>query len=772
MTQSVLDAIVDGLRQSALGAGGDQAPPAVVLWPDGERQWEAVVGAIAAHLPLLTLGDYQPNTRIGPAYWIRTALGGAVEDVDFGEETPVVYLPGVTRDEFRAAEDCPDALKPLVELQYRGVFWSQPNGKDWTPTAFLRNRDRGLNVEVVSDAATGEALVATLPELLEQPVEWLERKQPITAAVLNSLVQPDPMKTVLEWLSDPVATRAHLSAAEWGAFKASCSADYGFDPEKHGEIHAAGLLAGRSEEWKIVWLRFREAPSRYPGVEGQLRKAAPASSQGILAIDDSTSEFEYRDAWPQHNEQAENQLRNALAGLDKLNADQAREHVLELEKEHGVRRLWVWADLRKASLAQALYYLALLSKHIEAPPAGTVAVIADWYRTSGWMVDDAVLRALGSVSEMADIAAVEAAATALYADWLDQASRCFQEAVEADPSSYVSPSPVDCQAGTCLLFTDGLRYDLAVGLSERLRERGLTVDLGSHLAALPTITATAKPALAPIADQFGGGPGLAPTTEAGTDVGIAQLRAALTGSGYQVLDAADKGDPTKRAWTEYGNIDSHGHNVGSRLADAVESELVQIAGRVQMLLDAGWQQVEIVTDHGFLLLPGGLSKVELKKHLAEIPKGRCARLKDNQEVDQPVVSWRWDESVRVAVARGAACFASGKEYEHGGLSPQECVVPRLVVTAGVAIEQAVITKARWTGLRLRVEISGHAAALDLRTKPADAATSLLNEPAELKDGKAAAVVPEPEAEGSAAVVVLLAVDGTLLSQQSTIVGGM
>ena len=44
----------------------------------------------------------------------------------------------------RAVEECPDAIKPLVELQYRGAVSTQKNGKDWTVRAFLVSDDGGL----------------------------------------------------------------------------------------------------------------------------------------------------------------------------------------------------------------------------------------------------------------------------------------------------------------------------------------------------------------------------------------------------------------------------------------------------------------------------------------------------------------------------------------------------------------------------------------------------------------------------------------------------
>ena len=58
---------------------------------------------------------------------------------------PIIYLPGVGRATLRATDECPPELRPLAELQYRGVFWSQANGKDWTVAAFLQTEKGGLN---------------------------------------------------------------------------------------------------------------------------------------------------------------------------------------------------------------------------------------------------------------------------------------------------------------------------------------------------------------------------------------------------------------------------------------------------------------------------------------------------------------------------------------------------------------------------------------------------------------------------------------------------
>ncbi len=47
---------------------------------------------------------------------------------------------------------------------------------------------------------------------------------------------------------------------------------------------------------------------------------------------------------------------------------------------------------------------------------------------------------------------------------------------------------------------------------------------------------------------------------------------------------------------------------------------------------------------------------------------------------QQTVPWRWDAHVRIAIALDIRCYEAGQEYEHGGLSPQECVTPLITVT--------------------------------------------------------------------------------------------
>jgi len=136
---TVFDALVASLQAAAQYDRNDQAAPAVVLWTDRDGQWRPLLPRLRLALPqLLTLGDYDPAAKTGPAIWLRPMIARSLLDVDWSDDTiPILYLPGVSRHHLRAVEDCPRALQPLAELQYRGVFWTQNNTNDWTVTAFL-----------------------------------------------------------------------------------------------------------------------------------------------------------------------------------------------------------------------------------------------------------------------------------------------------------------------------------------------------------------------------------------------------------------------------------------------------------------------------------------------------------------------------------------------------------------------------------------------------------------------------------------------------------
>ncbi len=757
------DALGEALRAASSYNRADAAPPAAVLWTDKERRWESVAPRLRGELPVLTLGPYDSDALVGPAIWLRCVIAGTLPEVELPEGTPIIYLPGVGRGDLRAIEDCPRELQPLAELQYRGVLFTQKNARDWTPQALLQNK---LGVRVSEDAATREALARSLRKLLTEPVESLEARSPLNAAYLNELLTPDPERDILVWLDDPEGQRSRAEAADpggWAAFRAICRSRYGFDPVTDGDVTAAGLLGKREGPWGAVWRRFAEAPARYPNLPDVLDRARP----------DKMTLFERPAAyWPRDNREEEDRLRASLVSLP--NETDPREALLALEAEHGERRSWVWAELGQAPLAGALLPLAALARAVGEPHGtGTPAELAEHHASGGWKADRAALEALASVGAAEDSRAVQAAVEAVYRPWLEECALRFQEAVAATPIPSPEPVASGPESGLCLLFTDGLRYDVAQRLAETLEEGDARVEHGWRFSALPGVTATAKPALSPAAPLLVPGNDFDAVAN-GSKVTAEGLRRLLADKGYEALKGEEVGSPDGSAWTEFGDLDATGHRRGRKMTLDVERSVRDLKDRILGLLEAGWREVRVVTDHGWLLLPYGLPKVDLPQHLTVVRKGRCARLKEGSSTDQQTVSWSLDPEVQVAVAPGIGAYEAGKEYEHGGLSPQECVVPVLTVTASASATAATaaIAEVRWAGLRCRVRVEGapEGARVDLRSRAADPSTSIT--PAKhLKDGAASLPVADDSREFEAAILVVLDPDGRVLAQEFTTVGG-
>jgi len=109
---------------------------------------------------------------------------------------PSIYLPGVSRADLRAIETCPRELQPLAELQYRGLFWSQLNGRDWTVNAFLSSSRGGLALDVSADQATQRALLRALDLLLDTPLEDIRGRR-LEAMDFDALLSADPVRDLL-----------------------------------------------------------------------------------------------------------------------------------------------------------------------------------------------------------------------------------------------------------------------------------------------------------------------------------------------------------------------------------------------------------------------------------------------------------------------------------------------------------------------------------------------------------------------------------------------
>jgi len=768
--------IIEELQDSLVASGrynpDDVVRPAAILWTDADHQWAPAISQLQMLMPeLFVLGDYQPDKKTGPAIWLRCVIDRTLPDMEMpAEAVPVIYMPGVSRQTLRDVHGCPEELKPLVALQYQGVCWTQKNGKDWTVEAFLVSREGGLGLDLARDAATRAALVTALPALMAKPVAQM-RGRHLEAEDFEKLIIEDPVKDLLTWLNKPAEVREQWPPVKWKTFRSRCKKEYKFDPEKDGELVAGELLGRKYESWEPVWNRLAEAPALYNGVAEVLRKSRPIN----LGMWDDKS------TWPQENESGEEQLRAALLQLDGFPADQARERILELEKTHGIRREWVWVRLGKAPLAKALEHLSVVARQTEQSLGGTTpAAMAELYMSDGWQVDDAVLSAMAEAVSGADSQAVQVALRSCYLPWLENCALHLQKLIEKTPlPDHKATEKWSAGKGCVIVFADGLRWDAACRLLDKIKSHGWIVQMTSRWAALPTVTATAKPAVSPVAGEIGGNvvedtflPIVAKTEKT---LSVERFRKLLIENNIPYLTVEETGDPAGMAWTEQGELDKLGHSLQARLACRVNEQLDLLFERLQGLFAAGWKEIRIVTDHGWILVPGGLPVVALPKYLTESRWARCAAIKEGAKVDCPVVPWYWNPHHYVAVGPGVSCFGKGNEYAHGGVSLQECLIPFIVIQgddrAGASL--AAIAEIKWTGLRCRimVENGDPTLAVDIRLKVNEPDPEKVKAKNLGKDGDASLFIIDDSLEGSPAVVVLIDAAGTVIAKQATIVGG-
>ncbi|TWT48940.1 BREX-1 system phosphatase PglZ type B [Botrimarina hoheduenensis] len=771
---SISDKLMESVRSSAAYNANVQVAPACILWPDGDRQWEPVVPRLLQELPeLCVLGDYDPAQRTGPAIWLRVVIADKAEDTKLpSDRKPILYLPGVRRQDLRAVENCPDHLKPLAELQYRGVIWSQMNAKDWTILAFLQSRQGGLGLDVAADNEAKRAMRLALFRLLDERLELLDGKHLDKDYFNKLLTSGDPIREVLQWIDDPAGFRDKCDENAWRAFGEICKSQLKLSPERDGELEAAGRLAEKAPPWDSVWERFAEAPSRYPNIPQQIRKTAPPKPKGL---------FDDLSGWPQWNDGQEEALRGELTSLSELTPEQARSKVLALNKSHGERRSQVWASLGMSPLAVATEHLAGLAQVTsDSIAAGTAEDMLAAYQASAWRADDRLLRSLEAVQTDSDLNAVETALRALYLPWATEAAHHLQKVVSADGYPGKSATDLvadDSEAGVCYLFIDGLRLDLAKRLAEKLEEKSLTVSASVGWSALPSVTSTAKPAVTPVRRLIQGADANKDFTPEVAASGKSlqggyQLQKLLEEQGWQKLSKTENGDSSGRGWCEMGDIDHEGHERGWKLARHIDLLLNEAVERAQQLLAAGWKQIRIVTDHGWLLMPGGLPKTPLAASLSENKWGRCAALKPGASTDEQLFPWFWNPSQCFALAEGVSCYREGVQYAHGGLSLQECVTMSLVVAGGAAFRSVRIVSVEWKQLRCKVELAEpvDGVTVDIRTHAANPATSQVAAKKQFTSKAACSVVMQDEdLEGHEVWVVLLDDDGALLAQQSTIV---
>ena len=317
----------------------------------------------------------------------------------------------------------------------------------------------------------------------------------LAAADLHGLVARDPHRMLLQWIGEPERVRKSWTPEQWIGFVTISRQKFGLHPEKDGVLVAAERLAGERGIWDEVWNRFKDAPTGYPGVRDALSRV------GRTGLLDHGNE-----RLPAINTEQEEDLQKALLLSNGMNRAEALELLSNLVFEHQGRAVSVWAELGEAPLARAVSHLEALVQVVRTGvPGPDWKALAQFYSERGWRADAAAWRAFAEVRQAQDVQAVTAALRAVYLPWLEELGVSCQHL----HSSYPNKGPASArripnEEGTAIVFVDGLRMDLARNLEQTISTAGHAVSFDVGWSALPTVTATAKPAWRPLADHVNG----------------------------------------------------------------------------------------------------------------------------------------------------------------------------------------------------------------------------------------------------------------------------
>lgn len=761
--------ILEGFKKATAHNSSVMVPPEVILWPDPERQWEPVIENLQnTYGALFVLGNYSPEKLTGPAIWLKTVIAGKLSDCNWEQTlTPVIYLPGISKSRMKEVSNLGLELQPLAEYQYTGTFFNQYNGKEWTILAFLTNPDDGLGLNIKQDSITKESIIKSLPVFFEMDIAAFSAPV-IDAEFINGLVFPNTIPYILKWMCKGDEFLAGMEPALKETFVDICSSRYNFIPD-YKNIKEIALKLGKQENsWKHVWNFYANSPLKYSQIESLLREAKPADmGNGIFSIP--------VESWPQINEERETHLRSELEKLSKNDLPKINTGLNKLYAQHKERNKWVWTELGYSPLVTVLKYLKGLSESVSKPyPSANLEEIIQFYTKEGFYADAWMRKAYAAVKTEKDKSVIRELIQLIYKPWLEKITEKFQNLV-VDNFSETKQHNNTGQKELFYLFVDAFRFEMAKEYVSLLEKRGLKVELTHAFTALPTLTSTAKIKASPVAEEVNTKSEIkdfTPFFNSGKPANIVNFRSELENKGFQ--HSIKKGfDPAKSYWVEIGNIDTRGHDEQAEMLKRTDELFDEITELIDTAIESGIKEIKIVTDHGWLMLPGGLPSSKIVKDLTVARCGRCAHIKEGVKTEFTQLPWEWNPSVFIAYAPGISFFRNNEEYAHGGISLQECIVP--VIKLHIEKEDLInarLSSHRWVGLRCQIETENtpDGFLIDIRTKYNDENTSIVLSPGKAVSENKCSLMVDDSAIDSAAFIVLTNEKGKIIDKTNTTIG--
>jgi biotin operon repressor len=708
----------------------------VCLWFDPQGEFERLRPALAKHVeqmkkPPFQLLAYDPKLKHGQL-WLRRQVRNALKGLSAEKAKEVRFLIYLPLAEERL--DSPDDagrhyLELLTEYKIAGVRWLV-GGKRATLFNFLKTagvclpETPGDQRQLVEGG--GDSLLAKYAAKFHDkpPVFWEQR---LTPELAQSRLVGDVDQMILDLAVQPEATWKALG--ERGVreeFLAAVKDRYDFASETDSpELWITALVEvlaltetynGYGEPADFPFLN-RLPPSRFREGQVQLLRrwlrdanSRPAWDRWIKSVEQHLNLTDWA--------RGRTGLSFGFPHLARLRWSRFRERFAAASEK--------WSDLRqlvkteesalreevdfgRASQAPTGQWEMLLGvagfvdtceqgrKAVEK--AASASELAKVYCEFAGTIDRAHAQ-LKATAEEHDVPEVVAVVDRGYGDYANDLNQRFFDAYTTNDNLELAGFPLvtdqleakvwSAGGRRAVIIVDALRYDCALALVDRLP--GQEVRVEPVRAMLPTVTPIGMSALLPKA--------LTPTSLIieknvlhpevnGVDTSVRQNRLdLLTNFGATCLDideveaAAAAPDKIPNLLVVFGHeeVDKLGHANAEALVRHLDKELDRIVRVVKRLHQWGYAEVNVVTDHGFVLVDAAQlpPEVPIKKEWCVAFKERFALVPASADVPLKTKPFSWDASVRVAFPPGTAFFKTEKAFSHGGGTLQEMIIPRLV----------------------------------------------------------------------------------------------
>ncbi|MCZ7537834.1 MAG: PglZ domain-containing protein [Acidimicrobiia bacterium] len=382
---------------------------------------------------------------------------------------------------------------------------------------------------------------------------------------------------------------------------------------------------------------------------------------------------------------------------------------------------------------RAVQAIARLNAELQTggpPRSAAPGDLLGWYAERGWQVDRAHRRLelarteLGTFGDLED--ALTAARTA-YDRWLDDLLDRFVRSVAdetLDVDGLVRQGEIhsrflaSSRGRTAYVWVDALRYELGVELAEALSQVSDRVEVHGAVAAAPTITPVGMANLLPDAAtdlRVGLDGDRIQVLVGGTKVSTVADRVGLLRARHGSVADLDLNDASQKGEKALGNAigDADLVLIRSQEVDAAgESGLLSVAWThfqtvinllasvIARLAQCGVERVVISADHGFIALSQDLGT----HRTVDAPAGATGTTKRRVFIGRggtpndatarvPLAACGITSDLDLIVPRGLAVFRAGggRQFFHGGLSPQELVIPVIVVELAQATQSQKLT---------------------------------------------------------------------------------